>query len=105
MVKYEKITDSLKETTENLRRAEKDLLALQQEHKTESIKYTTRLQNTENSSMDLKSKVKELTESSDRIQKENQEPGSQDDESSGRCLGERIPFSCTHDSGNKTCVH
>ena len=72
MVKYEKITDSLKETTENLRRAEKDLLALQQEHKTESIKYTTRLQNTENSSMDLKSKVKELTESSDRIQKENQ---------------------------------
>ena len=70
--KYEQMTISLKDTTENLRRAEEEILALQQEQKSDSIKFTTKLQNSATNSVELKSKIKELNDTNDKLLKENQ---------------------------------
>lgn len=72
MNRYEKVTQSLRETMENLRITEREMLALQQENKAEALKYTTKLQSTAHSSVELKGKVKDLTESTERLQKENE---------------------------------
>lgn len=72
MNRYEHVTKSLKEATENLRIAERDILTMQQDRKTESIKLTEKLQSSNSASVELRFKVKEITENNQKLIQENE---------------------------------
>lgn len=69
--KCAEVTQALKETTENMRRVERDFVALQQDSKSEVIKLTGKLQGSANITGELKGKIKELMDGNARLQTEN----------------------------------
>ena len=72
MEKFEQITEAFKASTESLRKAESQIVYLQEQQKNEVAKFVNKLKNSDCNSGELKSKAKEMNGVIDRLQKENE---------------------------------
>ena len=72
MIKFSQITESLKSTTESLKKAEQEIFILQEEKKSQVNKLNNKLKNNDSNTLELKSKVKELNKVLETYNKENE---------------------------------
>ena len=72
MVKFSQITESLKSTTESLKKAEQEIFILQEEKKSQVNKLNNKLKSNDSSTLELKSKLKELNKVLETYNKENE---------------------------------
>lgn len=72
MEKFVQITESLKISTESLRKAENEIFSLQEAQKSQVSKYNTKLKTSDSASVGLKNQVKELNLQVEAAKKENE---------------------------------
>jgi hypothetical protein len=72
MNKFAQLTDALKASTESLRKAEQEIILLQQEQKSQVTRLSSKIKNNDSSNAELKAKVKELAGEIESLQKENE---------------------------------